>query len=393
MNNESLLYLCKKILSVREEKILYLYFGINCSPANFEEIADEFQVTHERIKQIFNKAISKIRNANFEVFSLILEKARKGSLIEENAHNFDRELDDLTMAKICHKVYGKQCTVAHNKYLKHIWINNCDLKKVIFDTLELLKKSPIDLNTDQILSYCSGDSESLDFGRRILEDLVYFDNDKNTLSSLMPLEDRLSYLLKKNDGVVTIWEIMNNFGINRDKACRLMEKGRCWRIGKTLCYDYNNENILVRLLTDAYEYNYAKEPLDMEENHIYTLGIKFGLNKQDAIDAINSLVDSRPDIFTRVDGKIALSEWYIKRKSSPRKKYATKLLDAIMKVIEGLDAPVTSIEIHDLMSQKYGQSASSNLTSIRLSLKNLYEAGKIGRIGTKNEYRYFLPKN
>lgn len=50
------------VLSDRERGIIEMYFGLNGSPLTLEEIGEEFNLTKERIRQIKEKAVRKIRN-------------------------------------------------------------------------------------------------------------------------------------------------------------------------------------------------------------------------------------------------------------------------------------------------------------------------------------------
>jgi RNA polymerase primary sigma factor len=50
------------ILSEREKNIVELYYGINGSPLTLEEIGEEYGLTKERIRQIKEKCIRKLRN-------------------------------------------------------------------------------------------------------------------------------------------------------------------------------------------------------------------------------------------------------------------------------------------------------------------------------------------
>lgn len=50
-------------LGGREELVLRKYFGIGCEQMNPEEISREFDISRERIRQIFAKAIREIRNS------------------------------------------------------------------------------------------------------------------------------------------------------------------------------------------------------------------------------------------------------------------------------------------------------------------------------------------
>lgn len=52
-------------LSYREAEVLRLYFGINCkSPLTLEEIGEEFELTRERVRQIKEKALRKLKHTS-----------------------------------------------------------------------------------------------------------------------------------------------------------------------------------------------------------------------------------------------------------------------------------------------------------------------------------------
>ena len=51
-------------LHERERDILKMFFGIGCQEMTLEEIGDQFGLTRERVRQIKEKAIRKLRNNN-----------------------------------------------------------------------------------------------------------------------------------------------------------------------------------------------------------------------------------------------------------------------------------------------------------------------------------------
>ena len=61
------------ILSERERGIIECYFGLNtyCEPMTLEAIGDKYDLTKERIRQIKEKAIRRLRCNNEELYSLI----------------------------------------------------------------------------------------------------------------------------------------------------------------------------------------------------------------------------------------------------------------------------------------------------------------------------------
>jgi RNA polymerase primary sigma factor len=48
-------------LSDREKDIIRMFFGINCREMTLEEIGDKFGLTRERVRQIKEKAIRRLR--------------------------------------------------------------------------------------------------------------------------------------------------------------------------------------------------------------------------------------------------------------------------------------------------------------------------------------------
>lgn len=53
-----------QILNLREQEVLRLYFGIDCDqPHTLEEIGDKFNLTRERVRQIKEKALRRLRRS------------------------------------------------------------------------------------------------------------------------------------------------------------------------------------------------------------------------------------------------------------------------------------------------------------------------------------------
>lgn len=63
--HEELKDIFKKVLKPREETILRKSFGIGCQEEGVEEIGAQMGLTRERVRQIKEKSIEKIRNSNY----------------------------------------------------------------------------------------------------------------------------------------------------------------------------------------------------------------------------------------------------------------------------------------------------------------------------------------
>jgi RNA polymerase primary sigma factor len=60
-------------LPQREQRIIELYFGLNGTALTLEEIGDEYGLTKERIRQVKEKTLRKLRAKSKNLFSLIQE--------------------------------------------------------------------------------------------------------------------------------------------------------------------------------------------------------------------------------------------------------------------------------------------------------------------------------
>ena len=59
------------VLNEREKEIINMYFGIDGQPMTLEQIGDEFNLTKERIRQIKEKALRKLKNNCISLFDFI----------------------------------------------------------------------------------------------------------------------------------------------------------------------------------------------------------------------------------------------------------------------------------------------------------------------------------
>ena len=53
-----------EILTERERDLIRYFFGIGCSEMTLEEIGEKFDLTRERVRQIKEKAIRKLRQSS-----------------------------------------------------------------------------------------------------------------------------------------------------------------------------------------------------------------------------------------------------------------------------------------------------------------------------------------
>jgi RNA polymerase primary sigma factor len=62
-------------LPIRESDIIKAYFGLDsdCEPMTLEAIGDKFQLTKERVRQIKNKTLRKLKHNSNELFMVLNE--------------------------------------------------------------------------------------------------------------------------------------------------------------------------------------------------------------------------------------------------------------------------------------------------------------------------------
>lgn len=61
------------VLDEREVKIISDYFGLTGTPQTLQEIGDEFSLTKERVRQIKEKALRKLRNSSYPLLDYLKE--------------------------------------------------------------------------------------------------------------------------------------------------------------------------------------------------------------------------------------------------------------------------------------------------------------------------------
>ena len=59
------------ILDEREKTIIERYYGLNGIECNLEDLGEEFGCTKERIRQLRDKAIKKLRNESFTLLNYL----------------------------------------------------------------------------------------------------------------------------------------------------------------------------------------------------------------------------------------------------------------------------------------------------------------------------------
>ncbi len=59
------------VLDERERVIIEDYFGLSGTPRTLEDIGEDFDLTKERVRQIKEKALRKLRNESSELFDYI----------------------------------------------------------------------------------------------------------------------------------------------------------------------------------------------------------------------------------------------------------------------------------------------------------------------------------
>jgi len=59
------------VLDERERSIIEDYFGLSGTPRTLEDIGTDFNLTKERVRQIKEKALRRLRNESSELFDYL----------------------------------------------------------------------------------------------------------------------------------------------------------------------------------------------------------------------------------------------------------------------------------------------------------------------------------
>ena len=59
------------VLDDREKVIVEDYFGLSGTPRTLEDIGSDFNLTKERVRQVKQKALRKLRNESTELFDYL----------------------------------------------------------------------------------------------------------------------------------------------------------------------------------------------------------------------------------------------------------------------------------------------------------------------------------
>ena len=60
-----------KSLDTREKEIIERYYGLNYTPQTLQEIGEIFNLTKERVRQIKEKALRKLRNDSYSLLGYL----------------------------------------------------------------------------------------------------------------------------------------------------------------------------------------------------------------------------------------------------------------------------------------------------------------------------------
>lgn len=163
--------LCPKIKKDREIEILYARFGINSKPITLQAIGNKHQITRERVRQIVNNSLSKIREnclsegvkKSIKTIESFVEQNGGFSSTEVLSDNFtDNGPKQINGLRFILSLSKKITYVQANSELKEGWrLKNVKinlLKEVLDESIDLLKNKRTLLDAKEISGFIKKDS-------------------------------------------------------------------------------------------------------------------------------------------------------------------------------------------------------------------------------------------
>lgn len=306
----------KELLTERELKIFTMRYGLLCEKNSFREIADSYDVTVERINQIFRKSLKKLnKNKSREICDIInrlYDAANKWTPISPNSHSYDSIISDKKIIEILHLMGIKNIYLFNSPRLNHFWIVDSPSRiskrvQMIINAEETLTDS---IDVFQFIKCCTIRKDIVDdfCFKYKKDDLIYPINKWKRLRSFMKSKDYIATLedisnfMRVKPGTIKGWvyewryksdsclaHLSNNVYVDSDYV---------WTPGCWYWESYNGE-IEEKIIEGSF--STTAKLYAIVRNHpiksidFYVRANKFfDISTEDFIDC----VESRPDLFS-----------------------------------------------------------------------------------------------
>ena len=363
-----------------------------------DKLASEYDITHERARQICDNILAKVRNGlknglvNPELMASI-ERAAEAKTEIHLIDVSDKLLGKEGLVKVIARVYPDKIEILKMPKLNGVWVTKKEdnVKNMIDYLSKMLNERESPMRTEEMLSLFPISKDMLFSIKNIVEKDGYI-----TLSTNKMVTGKVS---KIKEYLMTIGrpasmrEISDNTGLGLGQVRGAVSNknefenvGRCVYDSTSADYSDLTPSALAKNLLLA-----EGKPIKVQRIVKYVLKYDYSdLSERDVLIELFARGDS--EVY-HSNGYVLLKEWgreMIEKSIPKRGKYAVELRDAIKNVVKEISGIFDARIVLEKVKNTYGDNASNNLSSVRSVLSVLAKRGDIVEVG-KHSGCYRLP--
>ena len=378
-------YLKEQKIKSRNIEIFAKYY--TNSGVTLEDIAEEYSVTRERVRQICNKCLVEIRNglSTQQIDSNILETIELAAeeKTEINMVNVSDELLGKTgLVRIIALIYWDEFEIIKSSKLNGEWLTKReeDVKNTIDRLSKTLQERETPMLIEDVLTIFSINEDMLLSIKNIIEKDGYVTLSTNTfVTGRMP---RIKNFLLKIGRPASILEISEGTGltINQVRGA-VSDKHEFENVGKSI-YDSADASYAELTPSELARNILLAENRALSVSQIVKYVQRYDCSDLSERDILIDLFSGEEKTVRYLDDYVLLNEWGAEKIEAPaRRNFSVDLRTAVEKVIPEMDYIFDADQIAEGIKKKYGDSASSNINSIRAYLCALAKEDVIIEVG------------
>lgn len=370
----------------RNIQIILDYYAKNPKPT-LNDLGEKYGITRERARQIIVNGLKKLRQAvsigkiDSSCVQSIKEAAEKKTEISMVDVN-DAVLGKMGLIKVVAAMYDDEIAIIKNRKIYGEWLarKEDNLSKMIDFLSNMLYNRDFPVKIEDVLMIFPVSEELLLSIVNVVEIDGYVTLSTNKAACGTGRLQIISNYIKEVGRPVSAAELIKH----TDLSMNQIRGGFC------------NQNYFVNVGRSVYDLADADyEDLTVSEltRNILTAEnramklpsiIKYvqRYRKLTSREIIEELLYSDNPVVYQEGNYVLLSEWGLDKIEKPvERDYAVKLEDAIMEIVPNMEDIFTAGQVAVGLREKYGDNVSTNLNSIKMTLRNLARHEKIAHIG------------